>query len=516
MPSRKFSVNSQNSAYSQKTSRSNSNEAVCHKTASVYQIGELYAALTELIHSSPAGRDRTTRTSLVRTKSLWSSENNLLENKTTLSPRTSSETPHLRPARSASCLSSKSCYAAIGSKTTNVAASVASRNTDTSKTGGICSKIVAKLRGKKLGEQSKSTEHRRATSEGQARNGYSKIHTIDDLLEMTKLNSNANGKTNSKDKRRKVKALGRKKAHSFDSCETETSTICVHKVSSKLKTWYTRAASYAATMEDEDYSRAGSSCCTGSTENFLESSGYGSKGETANLEEKEHEKHVVRDFDVSSNDALDEPQNRNIVDQIVAKKPCPVKRLERRAFSDLTSKTSPFSLDKSYRTSESNDGTFDIEKINGTKELSHTVWNSETRCDLIRRLSLNIVEDVLAGKSASCTQIGSGHLSRDLSKRKVQQWLKNLHADGKEKDSVGCKERAEIVSPNDAVDGKITSEKIVQHSPVSTTLVKRGSEYVEEHSSPSRGRGLSAEALFYIPNIEQTEQRPSVNMILNF
>ena len=512
MPSRKYSVNSHTSLSSQKTSGSSIVENFCHhRAASVHQINELYAALSELIHSSPVDRYGNTRDSSAKRKSRWSSEDNLLGNETQLAPISNSEGQHMRPARSASCLSSKSCYAAIPS---NVPANVSSRNVMTSKTSGICSKIVAKFRGKALRERSKSTglQHVKGMGQEISFDGV-KVHTIDDLLEMAQLEINANGKTNSKDKKGKVKVVGRKKAYSFDSCETETTNISVHKVSTKLKTWYTRAASYAATIEDEERSRAESSV-TGSTENFLESSANESRGDRINEEERANEELIVRDFDASSNDALNESKLEDLEHQAEKRTPtCGDKISKRRAYSELNSKGSSVTLKRSFSKSESKDDSFEKDDVTANTVLSQTLWKSEKRCDFIRRLSLNIVEDVLAEKSATCTQIGTAHLHRDLSKHKVQQWLKNLHSDDEEIGCLNCKE-GDAVSSNNADDGRAARNNSMQHSHIQTTLDVSVNRKGSDNSS--RGHGLSSQALFYIPNIERAEQSASVNMILNF
>ena len=480
----------------------------------MHQINELYAALSELIHSSPLDRYGNTRDSSAKRTPQWTSEDNLLGNGTELAPRSNSEGQNLRPARSASCLSSKSCYAAIGSSI--VPATASSRNAMTSKTSGICSKIAAKFRGKKLREPSKFTDQQHVKGVGQEKSlDGVKVQTIDDLLEMAQLEVNANGKTNSKDKKAKAKAIGRTKANSFDSCEIGTTNICVHKVSSKLRTWYTRAASYAATIEDEDRSRAESSV-TGSTENFLERSGNESRGGRVDDEERANEELIVRDFDASFNGALDESQFEDLEHKAEKRIPHGVEKLRRRAYTDLNSKGPSTLLEKSHSKSKSNDDSFENGDVTANAMLSQTLLKSEKRCDLIRRLSLDIVEDVLAGKSASCTQIGTIHLNRDLSKRKVQQWLKNLHSDEGRKSCLNFKEGDAVSSKNANDDGKAANDKNMQHSPTQTTLNKDASENHKGSDNSPRRHGLPAQALFYIPNIEQAEQSAPVNMILNF
>ena len=513
MPSRKFSVNSQFSVSSQKTSGSSSNGTTFYRrAASVHQINELYAALNELIHSPPVDRRRNTGDSSVSSKSQWSSEGNLLDYDAKLPPRANSEVSHMRPSRSASCLSSKSCYAAIGSKSSNVTLQVAARNTESPKSGGIYSKIVAKFRGKKSGEKTKSMQRKYSMGEEQvnAIDG-GKAPTIEDLIEMANSNANAKGKGNARDKRRKFKALGRTKANSFDSCEPDTPNICVHKVSSKLKTWYTRAVSYAATIEHEDRSRAESSC-TGSTDNFLESSGYESKGEITNADVTVDEELVVRDFDVSSPDILAESELKDKPEtQAEELKTSRVRKLQRRAASDLKPIKPDILLKRSFSNFESTDDVFEKDDGAASRILSKTLWKSENRCDLIRRLSLNIVEDVLAGKSASCEQIGSTRLNRDLSKRKVQQWLKDLNTNDERKSGLKCKE--DEACPSDAHGSGPVDGEAAESTPSTKKFEKGASEIAE---IPSGARRLPDQPMFYIPNIGKAEQQASVNIIINF
>ena len=506
MPSRKFSVNSHNSISTHKTSRSGSSEATFYRrVASVQQINELYTALNELIHSSPVKGSNSADNCPIRKQSQWSSEENLLGNRRQLFPRANSETTYLRTARSASCLSSKSCYAAIGSKKVPVTAS--SRSAETPKSGGICWKLVAKLRGKKSGDQWKLTEQKQVKGGGQIRtaNGEHNAHSIDDLLEMTKLHASTNGKLNSKDKRNKAKGSGRTKANSFDSSEAGMPNICADKVSSKLRTWYTRAASYAATFEDEEKSRT-ESICTGPNENGLEETYCDSK------DEKTDEGIIIKDFDASTTDALDK-NSQHLSREGEERTSFCVKKLVRRACNDLKLKKSTVFLESSCSRSELNGDPFDDDEVTASKILSQTLQKSEHRCNLIRRLSLSIVEDVLAGKAASSAPIGN--LNRDLSKRKVQLWLKDLHTNDGGKDSFKCKHCAEdVLTSNDRVDIPLVVEK---SDPPPGTLMsdKEKSENVEENDDRSKECGLLGKALFYIPNIGKPEQT-SVNMILNF
>jgi len=499
-------VNSHNSISTQKTSRSGSSEVTFYrKVASVQQINELYTALNELIHPSPVKGSNSADNCSIKKQSQWSSEENLLDKRRQLYPRANSETTYLRTARSASCLSSKSCYAAIGSKKVPVTAP--SRSAETPKSGGICWKLVAKFRGKKSGDQWKLTEQKLVKGGGQikAANGENNVHSIDDLLEMTKLHASTNGKSNSKDKRNKTKGSGRAKANSFDSSEAGMPNICADKVSSKLRTWYTRAASYAATIEDEEKSRT-ESICTGSNENALEETDCDSKGE------KTDEGIMIKDFDASTANALDK-KSEDLSRENEERTTCLVKKLERRACNDLKSKNSTIFLESSCSKSELNDDPFDDDEVTASKILSQTLQKSEHRCNLIRRLSLSIVEDVLAGKSTSSVPISS--LNRDLSKRKVQLWLKDLHANDDGKDSIKCKNCAEGVLPsNNRIDIAVVSEKSDPSSKV-PTLDKELTENVEESDGLSKECSLLGKALFYIPNMGKPEQT-SVNMILNF
>ena len=495
MPSRKFSLNSQFSTSSQKTSGSSSNEVMfCRRAASVHQINELYAALNELIHSPPLERRRNTAGSSASIRSEWSSEGNLLYDGAKLPPRANSEGSRLRPARSTSCLSSKSCYASINSKNTSAGALIAAKKLESSKSGGIYSKIVAKFRAKKSGEKSKIRKH--STGKMQERVKAAEkptVQSIDDLLVMASFETNASGKASAKEKRKN----GRTKANSFDSSEPASTNICVHNVSSKLKTWYTRAASYAATIEDGERSRAESSC-TGSTDNLLESSGYESKGDVTNVDNTATDE-LARDFDASSPEVLAEPEPLATVKRAKKKETYPMKTLERKLSSDLK----PFKswLKRSYSSYEPSDDVFEKKEVAASNILSKTLWKSENKCDLIRRLSLTVIEDVLTGKSASCDQISSYRLNRDLSKRKVQQWLKDLGNGNLGKDeSQKCEEKSDADDSNDIYDSRKVNEE---------------SDVIKEDEITRLGISPHDQPLFYIPNIGKT-QRASVKVILDF
>ncbi|XP_065051538.1 uncharacterized protein LOC135681157 isoform X2 [Rhopilema esculentum] len=501
MPSRKFSVNSQFSSSSVKTSGSSSNEISAYRrAASVHEINELYAALNELINSPPTQQRRNTGDSVVSGKSSWSSDSNLLENEANhkvLTKRANSESSSLRPSRSASCLSSKSCYASICTNTSQISTA---QNTDSQKSSGIYSKLVAKIRGKKAveGKRGKANQKMRKSSSIDPNvcviNGKP-VKSIEDLIELANSKNSSSGtKTSAKDKRKKFKTQGRSKANSFDSSESNSLGICVHKVSSKLRTWYTRAASIAATIEDEARSRAESSM-TASSENFLDDSPCEMNGGD---EVKSEEGLALADFDVSNADALelkveDSKQETNVdTSKEEVKKNVP--RI------DLL-------LKRSYSSYDSSEDVFLCDKNHGVRCTENSRWKSDNRCDLIRRLSLNIVEDVLAGKSASCGNIGkSGRVMHhpDLgSNLKVQQWLKDLDSGRALKSGKGISSQ--------------TAEETIQK----LTKLCHDSETAKEGQSQCSGcqvnvEPLQTQPLFYIPNFNKKENDASVNMIIPF
>ena len=546
MPSRKFSVNSQHSVSSQKTSGSSSNGTIgCRRTASVHQINELYTALNDLIYSPPKPHRRYTGDSVVSTKSNWSSESNLLEYGTSnLPPRVNSEGSRLRPARSVSCVSSKSCFASIATtkKSGMVAQIVAknsegrSRSTDSQKS--VYSKIKSKFRVKKLPEKQKSKQPKKKESIAEANacvvDGRV-VSSVDDLLEL--LNTKTDGKDAAKEKRKIFKTFGRTKAHSFDSdtAEPRNPRICVHQVSSKLRTWYTTAASRAASLEDEARSRAESSV-TASSEDILDSSEPGQRIPYCYFEsstdyetlDNDLESPVVGDFDASSSELLDfAPMNTK--SQVISAA-IPTNYESKQCVKALMSDPSLVRSPSSY---ENTDSVSLRETSAGSRANRKMNCKSESRCDLVRRLSLTVVEDILAARSASYEQItrfGRSRLNRDLSKRKVQQWLEDLHADEAEKQAVMAKiesnqsakafaveSESEPVASVEKFSGEYneietTDEKATDNATADTGVVENGNLDVctkqeqQPHSQP----------LFYIPNIGPNGDEAPLNMLIRF
>ena len=546
MPSRKFSVNSQHSVSSQKTSGSSSNGTTigCRRTASVHQINELYTALNDLIYSPPKPHRRYTGDSVVSTKSNWSSESNLLEYETSkLPPRVNSEGSRLRPARSVSCVSSKSCFASIATtkKSGMVAQIVAknsegrSRSTDSQKS--VYSKIKSKFRVKKLPEKQKSKEPKKKESIAEANacvvDGRV-VSSVDDLLEL--LNTKTDGKDAAKEKRNIFKTFGRAKAHSFDSDITEPRNprICVHQVSSKLRTWYTTAASRAASLEDEARSRAESSV-TASSEDILDSAEPGqripycyfeSSTDYETLDNDLESPVVVGDFDASSSELLDfTPMDTK--SQVISAA-IPTNYKSKQCIKALKSDPSLARSQSSYENTES----VSLRETSARSIANRKInCKSESRCDLVRRLSLTVVEDILAARSASYEQItrfGSSRLNRDLSKRKVQQWLEDLHADEAEKQAVMAKiesnqsakafaveSESEPVASVEKFSGECnenTHEKATDNATADNGVVDNGNLDVctkQEQQPPSQ-------PLFYIPNIGPNGDEAPLNMLIRF
>ena len=504
MPSRKFSVNSQFSSSSVKTYGSSSNEITAYRrAASVHEINELYAALNELINSPPTQQRRNTGDSVVSGKSSWSTDSNLLENEANhkvLTKRANSEASSLRPSRSTSCLSSKSCYASICTNTSQVSTA---QNTDSQKSSGIYSKLVAKIRGKKAveGKRGKANQKMRKSSsidpnvcviDGKP------VKSIEDLIELaSSKNSSSGTKTSAKDKRKRFKTQGRSKANSFDSSESNSLGICVHKVSSKLRTWYTRAASIAATIEDEARSRAESSM-TASSENFLDDSPCEMNDGD---EVKSEEGLALADFDASNADALELKVDdlKQETDTNVDTSKEEVKKNVPRI--DLL-------LKRSYSSYDSSEDVFLCDKDHGARCTENSRWKSDNRCDLIRRLSLNIVEDVLAGKSASCGNIGKfGRVMHhpDLgSNLKVQQWLKDL-------------DRGIALKSGKGISSETAGETIQKLTDLchDSETAKEGNKDKSQCSGCQVNvQPLPTQPLFYIPNFNKKGSDASVNMII--
>lgn len=462
------------------------------------------------------------------TKSNWSSESNLLDYETSkLSPRVNSEGSRLRPARSVSCVSSKSCFASIATtKKSGLVAQLVAKNAEgrsrsTESQKSVYSKIKSKFRARKQPEKQKSklpkkkesiAEENACVVDGRV------VNSVDDLLELMNATDT---KEAAKEKRKIFKTVGRTKAHSFDSytAESRNPRICVHQVSSKLRTWYTTAASRAASLEDEARSRAESSV-TASSEDILDNSEPGQRIPYCYFEsstdydtlDNELASPVVGDFDASSSELLDfapgDTKNENPSATI------PSNYKTEQCVKALMFDSSLVRSQSSYDNTDS----VSLRKTSaGSRANRKTNCKSESRCDLVRRLSLTVVEDILAARSASYEQItrfGSSRLNRDHSKRKVQQWLEDLHPDEAEKQAVVAKIESNQTAKALVVQSESETVASVENSSGGKALKN---EYIETENidvCTKQQQQPPSQPLFYIPNIGPNGDEAPLNMFI--
>ncbi len=458
MPSRKYSANSEFSTSSQKTFTSSNCSSTngYRRTASMHQINELYHAINDLISPSQWKSTTPSHDSVSLCKSdVTRSQSNLPGKKTKIS--------NLRPVRSTSNVSSKSCFASLATnRMNNKQFVIDSKTSKDSK--GFYSRVVSKLRGKK------SQRKEDCKLDGK------QVQSIDDLLDFMASNETK--------KLKKQKIFSRKKADSFDSFESNSSVISVDDVSSKLRNWHTWATSFAADQESEARLRA-DSLLTESTEERFQND-LTTKGQTKPIcflaesedaDDGDPSLDQTADFDASSIDALENYEEE----------------------AEKHSKREKLHLKPTKSDSEAKLSTEKSKKTNRMPGLIHRHSDigatNHIALKASRAVSRRLLDDVFTGRSISYEHINRMRGSaRDISKQRVQKWLEDLNKN----------------LPRDDQETKVDfSSKNEDESKIE---IENGET---ERLPKSRGR-LPSQPLFYIPNIEDEDNNSSLRMIIQY